>query len=242
MGVHYSKVRSLTLDGWEPEIIKVMMELGNNVINSIYEANYIDSMDSNVTSSDLQSSIIQRATPECSSRLRENWIRAKYIDKKFVMTIEQFKNSKLSGAQTTKTFMDEVIFKENSWCLRHIRKIKIKLRIEKIKKFLKNDSQLSNENVNESGHIYNELSFDSDSDSFDENVISVLHEESFDDFNSDMLLYKATAVENLPVMCYALASGASKEWSHPTNLRRTAVHEAVLTVSCNRYLRSGYFY
>lgn len=39
MGVHYSKVRSLTLDAWEPESIKVMAELGNSIINKIYLAN-----------------------------------------------------------------------------------------------------------------------------------------------------------------------------------------------------------
>lgn len=39
LGVHHSKVRSLTLDAWEPEILKVMNELGNSVVNNIYEAN-----------------------------------------------------------------------------------------------------------------------------------------------------------------------------------------------------------
>lgn len=39
LGVHHSKVRSLTLDAWEPEILKVMAELGNSVVNNIYEAN-----------------------------------------------------------------------------------------------------------------------------------------------------------------------------------------------------------
>uniref|UniRef100_A0A8C6WW24 Arf-GAP with coiled-coil, ANK repeat and PH domain-containing protein n=1 Tax=Neogobius melanostomus TaxID=47308 RepID=A0A8C6WW24_9GOBI len=38
LGVHFSKVRSLTLDTWEPELLKLMYELGNNVINQIYEA------------------------------------------------------------------------------------------------------------------------------------------------------------------------------------------------------------
>uniref|UniRef100_A0A8K9XMP8 Arf-GAP with coiled-coil, ANK repeat and PH domain-containing protein n=1 Tax=Oncorhynchus mykiss TaxID=8022 RepID=A0A8K9XMP8_ONCMY len=37
LGVHCSKVRSLTLDSWEPELLKLMCELGNNVINHIYE-------------------------------------------------------------------------------------------------------------------------------------------------------------------------------------------------------------
>uniref|UniRef100_A0A3B5Q8V1 Arf-GAP with coiled-coil, ANK repeat and PH domain-containing protein n=1 Tax=Xiphophorus maculatus TaxID=8083 RepID=A0A3B5Q8V1_XIPMA len=38
LGVHCSKVRSLTLDSWEPELLKLMCELGNRVINQIYEA------------------------------------------------------------------------------------------------------------------------------------------------------------------------------------------------------------
>ncbi|KAF5902453.1 arf-GAP with coiled-coil, ANK repeat and PH domain-containing protein 1-like, partial [Clarias magur] len=38
LGVHFSKVRSLTLDSWEPELIKLMCELGNTAINRIYEA------------------------------------------------------------------------------------------------------------------------------------------------------------------------------------------------------------
>jgi Arf-GAP/coiled-coil/ANK repeat/PH domain-containing protein len=39
LGVHYSKVRSLTLDAWEPEILKVMAELCNSIVNKVYEAN-----------------------------------------------------------------------------------------------------------------------------------------------------------------------------------------------------------
>nr|AAH73417.1 MGC80883 protein [Xenopus laevis] len=42
LGVHFSKVRSLTLDSWEPELIKLMCELGNNTINRIYEARIED--------------------------------------------------------------------------------------------------------------------------------------------------------------------------------------------------------
>ncbi|KAL3206903.1 hypothetical protein MRX96_039856 [Rhipicephalus microplus] len=71
MGVHVSKVRSLTLDTWEPEILKVMAELGNTVINSVYEAR----VDENVA---------VRATPDCSRSIREAWIKAKYLQKAFV--------------------------------------------------------------------------------------------------------------------------------------------------------------
>uniref|UniRef100_A0A8C8CUS0 Arf-GAP with coiled-coil, ANK repeat and PH domain-containing protein n=1 Tax=Oncorhynchus tshawytscha TaxID=74940 RepID=A0A8C8CUS0_ONCTS len=38
LGVHFSKVRSLTLDSWEPELVRLMCELGNTAINRIYEA------------------------------------------------------------------------------------------------------------------------------------------------------------------------------------------------------------
>uniref|UniRef100_A0A8C3IC43 Arf-GAP with coiled-coil, ANK repeat and PH domain-containing protein n=1 Tax=Chrysemys picta bellii TaxID=8478 RepID=A0A8C3IC43_CHRPI len=38
LGVHFSKVRSLTLDSWEPELVKLMCELGNGALNRIYEA------------------------------------------------------------------------------------------------------------------------------------------------------------------------------------------------------------
>lgn len=53
LGVHYSKVRSLTLDDWEPEILKVMAELGNTVVNNVYEALPIPPN-------------IIRATPKCN--------------------------------------------------------------------------------------------------------------------------------------------------------------------------------
>ncbi|CAG5128146.1 unnamed protein product, partial [Candidula unifasciata] len=70
-GVHLSKVRSITLDTWEPEHLKVMLELGNDVVNRIYEA-------------DVDESVAARATPDCSRVAREAWIRAKYVQKAFI--------------------------------------------------------------------------------------------------------------------------------------------------------------
>jgi len=37
LGVHITKVRSIKLDAWEPEILKVMAELGNSIVNKILE-------------------------------------------------------------------------------------------------------------------------------------------------------------------------------------------------------------
>ncbi|XP_058063366.1 arf-GAP with coiled-coil, ANK repeat and PH domain-containing protein 2 [Anopheles bellator] len=76
LGVHHSKVRSLTLDVWEPEILRVMIELGNDVINRVYEGNAA------------RVARFDRATDNCEITVREAWIRAKYIERQFVAPID----------------------------------------------------------------------------------------------------------------------------------------------------------
>jgi hypothetical protein len=39
LGVHISKVRSLTLDKWEEKVVQVMESHGNTKVNAIYEGN-----------------------------------------------------------------------------------------------------------------------------------------------------------------------------------------------------------
>merc|ERR1719381_256231 len=39
LGVHISKVRAIRLDVWEPEILKVIAELGNSIVNKTLEGN-----------------------------------------------------------------------------------------------------------------------------------------------------------------------------------------------------------
>lgn len=45
-----------------------------------------------------------------------------------------------------------------------------------------------------------------------------------------MVLYKASRAHNLPVMCQAFALGADKNWTNETDLKRTCLHQAVLSV------------
>ncbi|OCT72672.1 arf-GAP with coiled-coil, ANK repeat and PH domain-containing protein 3 isoform X2 [Xenopus laevis] len=71
LGVHFSKVRSLTLDSWEPELLKLMCELGNSTINQIYEAK-------------CQHLGLKKPTSGCSRQDKEIWIKAKYVEKKFL--------------------------------------------------------------------------------------------------------------------------------------------------------------
>ncbi|XP_062833625.1 arf-GAP with coiled-coil, ANK repeat and PH domain-containing protein 2 isoform X2 [Anolis carolinensis] len=71
LGVHFSKVRSLTLDSWEPELLKLMCELGNEVINRIYEVN-------------LEGAAAKKPLPGSDRQEKEEYIRAKYVAKRFV--------------------------------------------------------------------------------------------------------------------------------------------------------------
>ncbi|XP_067883472.1 arf-GAP with coiled-coil, ANK repeat and PH domain-containing protein 2-like isoform X2 [Heterodontus francisci] len=71
LGVHRSKVRSLTLDSWEPESLKMLTELGNKVINRIYEAGR-------------EETGMNKAAADSSQQQKELWIKAKYVERKFL--------------------------------------------------------------------------------------------------------------------------------------------------------------
>ncbi|XP_006863422.1 PREDICTED: arf-GAP with coiled-coil, ANK repeat and PH domain-containing protein 1 [Chrysochloris asiatica] len=84
LGVHFSKVRSLTLDSWEPELVKLMCELGNVVINQIYEAR-VDDM------------AVKKPGPSCSRQEKEAWIHAKYVEKKFLTKLPEIRGRRGRG-------------------------------------------------------------------------------------------------------------------------------------------------
>uniref|UniRef100_A0A3P9A621 Arf-GAP with coiled-coil, ANK repeat and PH domain-containing protein n=1 Tax=Esox lucius TaxID=8010 RepID=A0A3P9A621_ESOLU len=71
LGVHCSKVRSLTLDSWEPELLKLMCELGNSVINHIYEGG-------------CEEMGVKKPGPSSTRQEKEAWIKAKYVEKRFL--------------------------------------------------------------------------------------------------------------------------------------------------------------
>lgn len=72
LGVHMSKVRSLTLDTevWSPEIVQLMLNLGNSSVNAAYMASYRGEPPS--------------ITPTSCREDRENWIKKKYLLKNFM--------------------------------------------------------------------------------------------------------------------------------------------------------------
>ncbi|XP_078281330.1 arf-GAP with coiled-coil, ANK repeat and PH domain-containing protein 3 isoform X3 [Rhinoraja longicauda] len=71
LGVQCSKVRSLTLDSWEPELLKLMCELGNNTMNHIYEGK-------------CEEQGLKKPQPNSTRQQKEAWIKAKYVEKKFL--------------------------------------------------------------------------------------------------------------------------------------------------------------
>ncbi|XP_012512958.1 PREDICTED: arf-GAP with coiled-coil, ANK repeat and PH domain-containing protein 3 isoform X3 [Propithecus coquereli] len=71
LGVHCSKVRSLTLDSWEPELLKLMCELGNGTVNQIYEAR-------------CEGAGSRKPTASSPRQDKEAWIKDKYVERKFL--------------------------------------------------------------------------------------------------------------------------------------------------------------
>jgi Arf-GAP/coiled-coil/ANK repeat/PH domain-containing protein len=70
MGVHISKVRSLTLDAWDTDLIELAIKLGNKKVNEVFEAQVPPDR--------------QKPTSSASWEIRQKWIRDKYEGKKFV--------------------------------------------------------------------------------------------------------------------------------------------------------------
>nr|XP_046237721.1 arf-GAP with GTPase, ANK repeat and PH domain-containing protein 1 isoform X1 [Scatophagus argus] len=72
LGTHLSRVRSLDLDEWPLELLKVMTAIGNELANSVWEA---------TTQGRL------KPGPDASREERERWIRAKYEQRLFLASL-----------------------------------------------------------------------------------------------------------------------------------------------------------
>lgn len=83
LGVHVSKVRSLTLDKWEEHTVKYMESLGNVKVNQMYEGKLGE---------------YKKPTRECTKDERQKFIHSKYIERLFYIpketTDEEFKHVK----------------------------------------------------------------------------------------------------------------------------------------------------
>ncbi|XP_041638042.1 arf-GAP with GTPase, ANK repeat and PH domain-containing protein 1 isoform X1 [Cheilinus undulatus] len=72
LGTHLSRVRSLDLDEWPLELIRVMSAIGNELANSVWEVNAQGRL---------------KPGPDASREERERWIRAKYEQRLFLASL-----------------------------------------------------------------------------------------------------------------------------------------------------------
>lgn len=77
LGTHISKIRSLTLDKWEPQLFQLLKYMGNEAVNKVYEANIQPPL--------------QKIKPEAERSDRELYITQKYAERKFVPPTSQSK-------------------------------------------------------------------------------------------------------------------------------------------------------
>ncbi|KAH7956511.1 hypothetical protein HPB52_010152 [Rhipicephalus sanguineus] len=310
LGVHVSKVRSLTLDTWEPEILKVMAELGNTVINSVYEAR----VDENVA---------VRATPDCSRSVREAWIKAKYLQKAFVKpllgSVACLSPSRDAlGASPAATPVLRKATLPQRWSVRKMHRRRRTIHTQDQRHADTGDTALgvarrhssavtlpadkspvsidalSVSSVGsetrfsmasqESGVVMkegtslppsdnegravvegssnqlmddvlvfgeslvpvmpppSELELDSADESPTQDEEDTTQEEDMSNLSPSLLLYRAAAAHNLPVMCLALANGADPNWSNPDEGGRYPLHQAIQSgsiMACEFLLLNG---
>ncbi|KAF3791070.1 ADP-ribosylation factor GTPase-activating protein [Nymphaea thermarum] len=91
LGVHISKVRSLTLDVkvWEPSVINLFQSLGNAFANSVWEVqleciNRSNTDGTHVSRSEKRHHLMSKPNPGDSISTKEKFIHAKYAEKAFV--------------------------------------------------------------------------------------------------------------------------------------------------------------
>ncbi|KAF4526589.1 hypothetical protein B566_EDAN006403 [Ephemera danica] len=248
LGVHHSKVRSLTLDAWEPEIIKVMAELGNTIVNNVYEANVTPNF--------------TRATPNCQGGVRETWIKAKYVQRLFVKQLDspRSRNSAAVRKWSVRKLRRRPRSRDGK---RKVIRIKPKL-LESPKESQESASgPTTMENTKEKAdfepseksevllfgkNLDNEpieqaIDLSSDDDSTGgEGDDDITGEEDISTLHPDRLLYRAAEAHNLPVMCEALALGADKTWENPDDRGRRAIHQAILSgsvMACEYLMLNG---
>ncbi|CAN0068923.1 unnamed protein product, partial [Hapterophycus canaliculatus] len=75
MGVHVSKVRSLTLDRWTEPLVELLLEAGNRNANRVWEAS---------RDSPCFSQMKAKMRPDSDRSTREAFIRSKYEQRRFL--------------------------------------------------------------------------------------------------------------------------------------------------------------
>ncbi|XP_073482443.1 arf-GAP with coiled-coil, ANK repeat and PH domain-containing protein 2 isoform X1 [Aquarana catesbeiana] len=224
LGVHFSKVRSLTLDTWEPELLKLMCELGNDVINSIYEAQ-VDKIG------------VKKPQNGCTRQEKEAYIKAKYVEKRFVdlsresafVTRKKSSNDnrlsstdKSLGAEENSRTPTRLLVKSNDSGIQFSSEGSRELLASTVSSISLYDAELDRKDVKR------------DSAEFQETDTKKLP--------PGLRLYQAAYKQNLPAMSEALAHGAEVNWVNTKENNSTPLIQAVhggSLVTCEFLLQNG---
>ncbi|XP_050015768.1 arf-GAP with coiled-coil, ANK repeat and PH domain-containing protein 2 isoform X1 [Alexandromys fortis] len=213
LGVHFSKVRSLTLDTWEPELLKLMCELGNDVINRVYEAK-------------LEKMGVKKPQPG-QRQEKEAYIRAKYVERKFV--------DKYSMISSPSEQEKRVISKS----CEEQRLSQVRASVHTAVK--SNDSGIQQGSDDGRESLPSTVSANSLYEPEGERQESSVFLDS-KHLNPGLQLYRASYEKNLPKMAEALAHGADVNWANSDENQATALIQAVLggsLVTCEFLLQNG---
>uniref|UniRef100_A0A7M4E050 Arf-GAP with coiled-coil, ANK repeat and PH domain-containing protein n=1 Tax=Crocodylus porosus TaxID=8502 RepID=A0A7M4E050_CROPO len=223
LGVHCSKVRSLTLDSWEPELLKLMCELGNTTMNQIYEAQ-------------CEELGLKKPTSGSSRQDKEAWIKVKYVEKKF-----------LKKLPNTEALVDNER-KPRRWsvkkCQRHNSTTKAPTARRKYRHEAGNASPAALSSGGNSPRFPFSsatcLSEESSGEAEIEQEASDL--EDLRELHPGLLVYKAARARNLPLMAEALAHGAEVNWVNDEDENKTPLVQAVMggsLIACEFLLQNG---
>uniref|UniRef100_A0AAR2M375 Arf-GAP with coiled-coil, ANK repeat and PH domain-containing protein n=1 Tax=Pygocentrus nattereri TaxID=42514 RepID=A0AAR2M375_PYGNA len=239
LGVHCSKVRSLTLDSWEPELVKLMCEVGNTVINQIYEGA-------------CEERGLKKPSPNSSRQEKEAWIKAKYVERKFL--------KKMCGSAA----LVEGGRKSHHWRVKKCRRNNSSVRAPKTRRKYRHDAKFRRESLfcpdeldslfsyfdTGSGPRSNDSGLGGSTDGSTDILVfgSVEIEQETSDpedlreLHPGALLYKASRTRNLPVMAEALAHGADVNSVNDEDESKSPLIQAVMggsLIACEFLLQNG---
>uniref|UniRef100_A0AAQ6AD33 Arf-GAP with coiled-coil, ANK repeat and PH domain-containing protein n=1 Tax=Amphiprion ocellaris TaxID=80972 RepID=A0AAQ6AD33_AMPOC len=213
LGVHCSKVRSLTLDSWEPELLKLMCELGNTVINQIYEGS-CEELGAKKPGPSSSRSVLEK----------EAWIKSKYVEKRFL--------KKMSGSEA----LVEGERKSRPWtvkkCQRHNSSVRAPNKARrKYHRYEPGSASPANLSSEESSSGEVEIDQEVSSDPEDPREL-----------HPGALLHRSSRLHNLPLMAEALAHGADVHAASEEEEGKTPLIQAVIggsLIACEFLLQNG---
>uniref|UniRef100_U3K3L6 Arf-GAP with coiled-coil, ANK repeat and PH domain-containing protein n=1 Tax=Ficedula albicollis TaxID=59894 RepID=U3K3L6_FICAL len=227
LGVHCSKVRSLTLDSWEPELLKLMCELGNSTMNQIYEAQ-------------CEELGLKKPTAGSSRQDKEAWIKVKYVEKKFLKKLpggEALAKPRLSVSPAVSPLIPSLPRAAAATLERKFRRDSLFCPDELDSLFSYFDTGAG---AGPRSKCHPQVSEESSGEAELEPEVS--EPEDLRELHPGLLLSRAALARNVPLMATALAHGADTNWANEEDESKTPLMQAVTggsLIACEFLLQNG---